>query len=418
MRLALPTDDSVDAFGDRESRTPSANGKVVDGLGDSALSIALIGPDDAKRRPIAEALAGLQGSATREISSYPEIDDIPRLVEAQYDVIIVELDTDPEYSLEVIEHICSQSFSTVMVYSSAVFPEMLVRCMRAGAREFLTQPVTPSSIAEALIRASVRRPIARSKKALGKLFVFVGAKGGSGVTTVASNFALALAKESGQNTVLIDLNLPFGDAALELGLTAKYSTANALDNVDQLDSNFLSKLIVKHSSGLSLLAGPDKYVEVEPSSEAVEKLLRISRGDFDYVVVDAGSRYGAGLRSLFEDSSAIYLVVQLSISELRNANRLICNLFRSSESKLEVVLNRFAPNLMGLDDARIAKALTVQPKWKVPSDFASAREAQNSASPLAFDDSPISRVIRQMSRLACGLPAQPETKRRFGLFGS
>jgi pilus assembly protein CpaE len=247
--------------------------------------------------------------------------------------------------------------------------------------------------------------------------VFAGAKGGSGVTTIASNFALSMAKESGQNTVLIDLNLPLGDAALELGINAVYSTASALENFEQLDSNFLSKLLIKHSSGLQVLAAPDKYVEVEPTREAVDKLLRVVREDFDYVVVDAGSKYGAGLRALFEESSSIYLVVQLSISELRNANRLICKLFRSNESKLEVVLNRFVPNVMGLDDAKISKSLTVQPKWKIPNDYASARNAQNSANPLALDDSPIARVIKQMSRVACGLPANPETKKRFSIFG-
>ncbi len=105
--------------------------------------------------------------------------------------------------------------------------------MRAGAREFLTQPIAPNTIAEALVRASVRRPAARpAKKVGGKLLVFLGAKGGSGVTTIASNFAVALAQESGQSTVLIDLDLPLGDAALDLGITAQFSTANALQNFE------------------------------------------------------------------------------------------------------------------------------------------------------------------------------------------
>ena len=100
-----------------------------------------------------------------------------------------------------------------MVYSAQVYPEMLVRCMRAGAREFLTQPITPATIAEAMVRASVRRPAVRvdQKKAGGKVLIFVGAKGGSGVTTVASNFAVSLAQESDKSTILIDLNLPSGE---------------------------------------------------------------------------------------------------------------------------------------------------------------------------------------------------------------
>ncbi len=403
---------------DRGSKLSASAAKGPDTLGSGLLSVALIGADEGRRRPIASALAELQGSVTREFTAYPALDDVPRLLKAAFDVIIVELDSDPEFALDLVESICSTSSATVMVYSSQVFPEMLVRCMRAGAREFLTQPITPASIAEALVRASVRRPVASvKKKAVGKLLVFVGAKGGAGVTTVATNFAVTLAKESGQSTVLIDLNLPLGDAAVELGIHAQYSTINALESYEQLDSNFLATLVVKHSSGLEVLAAPDKYTEVQPSTPAIEKLLSLVRDDYDYVVVDAGSRFEPGLKLLFEESTTIYLVAQVGISDLRNANRLICNLFRTYENKLEVVLNRFTSNVMGLDDALIVKALTVPVSWKIPNDYSSAREAQSTATPLALEDSVISRIIRQMGRVACGLPAVAEVKKRFLLFG-
>ena len=75
-----------------------------------------------------------------------------------------------------------------------------------------------------------------------------------------------------------------------LGSLPQYSTANALQNFSRLDSNFLSQLLIKHSSGLSVLAAPDKYTPVQASNEAVEKLLTVARQDFDYVVVDAGSQ--------------------------------------------------------------------------------------------------------------------------------
>lgn len=400
------------------SRSGANSARVGDTLGGGALSVALIGPDESRRRPIAAALAGLQGSATREFVAYPQLDDVPRLLKADYDVIIVELDGNPEHALDLVENICGSSIATVMVYSLQVSPEMLVRCMRAGAREFLSQPFTPTSIAEALVRASVRRPVTQvNKRAVGKLIVFAGAKGGTGVTTVASNFAIALAKESGQNTALIDLNLPLGDAALELGLSTQYSTANALENFEQLDSNFISTLLVKHQSGLFLLAAPDKYTEIQPSAAAIEKLLSVVRGDFEYVVVDAGSKFTPSFKALFDESTTIYLIVQVGITELRNANRLICNLFRSHETKLQIILNRFTSNVMGLDDARITKALTVPVNWKIPNDYSSAREAQTAATPLAMEDSPISRIIRQMSRVECGLPAIQEAKKRFSLFG-
>ena len=211
-----------------------------------------------------------------------------------------------------------------MVYSARTDSELLVRCMRAGAREFLTQPFTQNAVAEALVRASVRRPAGRpGKKALGKLMVFTGAKGGSGVTTVASNFAIALAQESGQSTLLIDLDLPLGAAALELGITAPFSTIDAIQNINRMDSNFFERILTKHSSGLSVLSAPDKYSPITFSEDSAEKLLAVARQDFDFVVVDAGSTNGPVYTALVEAASTVYLITQVSISELRNSNRLI-----------------------------------------------------------------------------------------------
>ena len=119
-----------------------------------------------------------------------------------------------------------------MVYSVKADPELLVRCMRAGAREFLTLPLSHEHHgrgAGARLGATAARR-RQPKKAAGRLLAFLGAKGGDGVTTLACNFAVSLAKESGQSTLLIDLDLPLGDAALNLGIVAEYSTINALQN--------------------------------------------------------------------------------------------------------------------------------------------------------------------------------------------
>src|SRR5260370_1254273 len=288
--------------------------KDPDALGNKVLSVALIGAEERRRNAVAKALAGAQASVTREFSSYPELDDVPRLLDADYDVIIVELDSNPEHALDLVENICGSSSVTVMVYSAQTDSEMLVRCMRAGAREFL------------------------------------------------------------------------------------------------------SKLLSKHSSGLFVLAAPDKYTEVEASNEAVQKLLTVARQNFDYVVIDAGSRFGATGKTLFEGSSTVYLVMQVGIAELRNSNRLISESLKARGAKLEIVLNRATLRSLGIDEESITKALTVPVQWKIPNDYPAARRAQNTATPLALNDSPISRVIWQMTRTACGLPPSPQQKTPFTLF--
>jgi pilus assembly protein CpaE len=384
-----------------------------------ALSIALIDPDAQRRKEVAGALAAFQGTAVREYSSFPaDLEDIPKMLDQRYDVVIVGLDSDPEYAFDVVESICAHGSTTVMVYSAQTDLEQAIRFMRAGAREFLILPLLRADVAGALARVSIRRSAASNgRRAFRKLFVFLGAKGGCGVTTIASNFAVALAQESGARTLLIDLGLPLGDAALNLGMVTQYSTANALQDSSRLDVNFLRSLLTRHTSGLSVLPAPGEFTPFQAANDDIDKLLAVARQCFDYVVVDAGSRVDLRGTVLFEESASLYLITQVGVSELRNANRLISQFFSTRGRKLQVVLNRYAPQSLLFDEKQITKALTRPEDWKVPDDYASAQRTRNTANPVALQDSPISRTIRQMARTACGLTANPEKKKGFSLFG-
>ena len=313
------------------------------------------------------------------------------------------------------------AMATVIVYSSQADPDLLVRCMRAGAREYLTTPFEPGEMAEALVRASaLRSVVAAPKKAGGKLLVFLSAKGGSGVTTLACNYAVSLAQESRKKTLLIDLNLPLGDAAINLGIRAQYSVINALQNASRLDAHFLSGLLVEHSTGLFVLSAPSELAPTQIAEDAIDKLLAVARQEFDYVVVDAGSRLDMQHTNLFDESATCFLVTQIGIPELRNSNRLIAKLTSEDGPKLEIIINRFDPYNMEIDETHLKKALTGAPDWKIPNNYAAVRRMQNTATPLTEEDTQISRAIQRMTRTLCGKPTVPEKKEkksRFSLFG-
>jgi Flp pilus assembly CpaE family ATPase len=379
--------------------------------GAAKLSIALIGPDEERRTALASTLAGFPGGAVREFSSFPPaLDNVPKMLDRSYDVIIIDLDSDLEYALELVESIRNEESATVMVYSAKADQELVFRCMRAGAREFLIPPFDQSAIFEALSRAAqAPRPGTRqAKKTRGKLLVFLGTKGGSGVTTVACNFAIALGQESGQSTLLVDLGLPLGDAALNLGIIADFSTDQAFQDVDRLDGVFLSKLLAKHRTGISVLAAPSKVPKVQASSDAIDKLMKAARQEFENVIVDVGSRLDLIGTAMFNEASTVYLVTQAGISELRNSNRILTEFFNKRSPKLEVVINQYEPNSQGLTDEHIAKALNRPVQWKIPDNCAAARQMLNSTTPGTLVDSPVSRQIRQMARSTCGLPPLPE----------
>ena len=376
------------------------------------LSVALIGPNEPRRWEVSSVLAECRGVRVREFSSYPTaLDDAPKLLERYFDVIIVDLDSDQEFALKLVSSICADNTATVIVVSEKNDRELMNRCMRAGAREYLVLPFDHATLGKALVRARIGMQAKNqtAQKATGDLLVFLGAKGGTGVTTIACNLAIALAQEPDQSTLLIDLAVPLGDAALNLGIAAEHSTDDALKDAERLDGRLLTSFLAKHRSGVYVLAAPSKVPEVEASKEAIDKLVAVARQQFDHVIVDVGPRIDLMATDLFKTASTVYLVTQAGISELRNSNRLISQFFSEDGPRLEVVLNRFSPNPQGgVNEDVVTKALGRPVRWKIPDDQGAAHPLQSTATSMSPSDSPVSRLILLMASSVSGQPVYPD----------
>jgi len=280
----------------------------------------------------------------------------------------------------------------------------MLRSMRAGAREFFTIPFNESAVKRAILWVGTQRQhVPSAPKTNGRQLVFLGSKGGVGVTTIASNFAVALAEESKKSVLLVDLNLHLGDAAMNLGLEAAYSTLDALDNSFQLDAFLFSNFLVRHASGLSVLAAPIDVPATTATPVGIGRLLALARQQFDYVVVDGGKKIDLKQMQMFDETTTAYLITQVGIPELRNANRLIAQFQGERSPALEIVINRYQPRFLGLTDEQLAKALTRPIRWRVPNDYAAVCEMQNTGVPLLQTSSSIAGVIRQMARAAGGV---------------
>jgi Flp pilus assembly CpaE family ATPase len=387
----------------------------ADAIDSEILSVALIGPDEGRRAAVARALGATRRAAVREFDSYPPEFEYLQRLQASFDVIILDLDSDPAVALEIVEKASAGDASKIMVYSERADQRLAVRLIRAGAREYLLLPLEPGAVAEALARVSNnhRENAVPAEKTRGELLVFVGSKGGSGVTTVACNVAIALARKAEQRILLIDLALPIGDAALCLGISAGYSTEDAFRNIDRLDGSLLQNLLVKHRSGVFVLAAPTKVPEIEISKGAIDKLVTIARREFDHVIVDVGSRIDEAAKVLFEDASTIYLITQTGISELRNSNRLISQFFTDENQNLQIVINRYDSRFLEtMNEDVIVKALGRPVLWKIPDDQDAARALQHGDSGLA--ESRISRISQEMASSITGHPIPQEWKMDFG----
>ena len=382
------------------------------------LTVAILDSDAQRRKAAAEALAGNKSLQITEIPSFPgKVEELAKLLPQTYNVILLNVDCDRTLALDLAENLIAIPHSYVMAYSSKSDTKMAVHLMRAGAREFFTTPVDPAEIAAAMERAAEHYAATAPKsKSDSRLFVFLGTKGGCGVTTLAANFALALAQESEGNTLLIDFGLPLGDAAINLGIKTEYSVTNALQLTDRLDARLLSTLVVKHNTGLSVLASPSEFTDSTTPLDSIDKLVTVAREAYDFVVVDVGSRIDLLDTSLFDKSAIVYLITQVGISEMLNANRMVSKFFFTRDETLQIVLNRYKPSDLLFDEKKITEALTRAAEWKIPDDYAAARRTRETSSPMVLVDSGIARAIREMAKSAAGLIGERNEKRGFFSF--
>jgi pilus assembly protein CpaE len=360
-----------------------------------------------------------RATVLREFPAYPTYAHLDSVLELDCDAVVVEIDSEIDIAMDLVEAICARKpLMTVMVYSRAADADRMARSMRGGAREFLTGVIANTVLQDALVRAAARRS-QQIKKVSGSAIVFWGAKGGVGVSTLATNFALALRMETAEEVALLDLNPHLGDVAVLLGMSPPFTVAEALKNAKRLDQDLISNLFAKHRSGLSVLAAPDTY---DPSivieNRAVGKLMDIVRNQYPYVVVDAGHDLGEGTEALLQMASTIYLVTQLNIPSLRNTQRLISYMQRTGDAKIELVVNRYDAKRNEIDDEQVTKALGLAPKWKIANDYEATRRTSNAGTPLIHEKSPAANGLRAMARAASGKAVAPEKKKGFSLFGS
>ncbi|MGD0347639.1 MAG: hypothetical protein ABSA85_12825 [Terracidiphilus sp.] len=379
------------------------------------LSIAIIDSDASRGKAVASVLAGLENLEIAVVSSFPsKVEDLAQLLPQPHNVVLLNVDCEPDLAFGLAESIGANSRTYLMAYSSLADMKIAVHLMRAGAREFFTAPLDPVEINAAMDRAAEHYDaVSQESRASSRLFVFLGTKGGCGVTTLAANFALALAQESEGNTLLMDFGLPLGDAAINLGIKTEYSVANALQFPDRLDAKLLSTLVAKHSTGLSVLAAPSEFSDVRATPDSVDKLVSVASESYNFVVVDAGSRIDLFGTSLFDKSAIIYLITQVGITELLNANRMVSKFFFTRDQTLQIVLNRYKPSDLLFDEKKITEALTRPPQWKIPDDYAVARRTRETATPMVLIDSALARAIREMAKTAAGLTTEKADRKGF-----
>ncbi len=393
-----------------------SEGKVNSRL-QSNSEVVLICPSEVHRRTLVRALVAQHATIVSQLNVYPAYNHLLTVIDLDCDCFLIEVDSNPAEALNLVEAICDRKpTATVMVYSASPPPDLMIGSMRAGAREFLTGTVLANVLNEALLRATARRMETADRRVRGKVLVFWGAKGGSGVTTLAANFAIALKQETNGDVALMDLNPHLGDISVLLGITPRFTISDALANPDRLDKDFVATLMTADRSGVSVMSAPDTFTSSNVSADSVAKLLDLVAVQYPYVIVDAGVGLGEAAASLFQIASTVYLVTQTDVPSLRSSQRFANYLRSYGAPSVELVLNRYEHRRVQFDDDQLSRTIGLGVKWKVPNDFGAARRAADTGSPVIMEKSVIAESLRRMARAACGRPMD-SSKKKSGFFG-
>ena len=148
--------------------------------------------------------------------------------------------------------------AAIFAVANGADPDLILQAMRAGANEFFIWPPADDAFHAAIRRAAARRETSHGARTA-QTFTFFGVKGGAGTTTVAVNCGVELARLSKRPVLILDLKPGLGEVALFLGVRSRYTILDAIDNLHRLDREFLKELVVKHKSGLEILAGSDNF---------------------------------------------------------------------------------------------------------------------------------------------------------------
>ena len=304
----------------------------------------------------------------------------------------------------------------VLLVAAKLDPSLMLEAMRAGVNEFVTEPL---SVAD--LQVAIKRLVGNlAPAAQGDTFAVVGAKGGVGATTVAVNVATALAKGEPGSTLLIDLNVACGDAAVFLGAEPRFSVMDALENVQRLDAAFFSGLVVRTKSGLDLLGASGRPVTGNFDTARIRALLDFSGRTNRFTVLDVPRSDTVALDSL-DGATKIVLVVNQELATVRTAARMAATLRqRYGQSRLHLVLTRTDRRAeIGHED--VERTVGVEIAHTFPSDYRLALQAMNKGRPLVLDaQHELSKAFCAFAReLAGGHAKAPKSEkaRAGGLFG-
>ncbi|MBI1211728.1 MAG: CtpF protein [Alphaproteobacteria bacterium] len=329
-------------------------------------------------------------------------------------VVMVETrETGPSIlrELEKLAHVCDPGTKVIVIGQTndiVLYREMI----RQGVNEYLVTPLNPLQIIEA-IATLYHSPAAAP---IGKVFAFVGARGGTGSSTVAHNAAWSIAEDLHISTTITDLDVPFGTAGLDFNQDTAQGIAEALASPERLDDVLLDRLLIKHTNHLNLFVAPaqlDRDSTYAP--ETIETVLDIVRQAAPCVVVDVPHIWAPWVKQVLVAADEIVVTATPDLASLRNGKNIydLLNQSRPNDLPLKVVLNQVGiPRKPEIPVKDFAEAMGAEPALVIPFDpqlFATAGNNGQMVGELNAQ-SRAAQAFRQLAQKLTGREPRTEQK--------
>ncbi len=368
------------------------------------IDTVIIDSDDTSRGLVASFLEKVQdinivGKFQDAINSYGEI------IELHPNLIIVDISQRTQLTLDVIVKFSKNLRNAkIIVLSYDTDSELVIKSLRAGAREFLVKPLIESDFIDSIekMKDLILGNINDTTKC--KVITTFSNKGGIGKTSIATNLAFELASLTNEKVALVDLNFQMGDVTTFLDLNPSFDTSYVVNNLERIDETFLLSTLEKYKdTSLYVLADPPDLEQAEViTSENITTLINVLRSVFSYVIIDTTSSFDGKTITALDNSDLILLVAILNLPSVRNCQRCF-DLFKRlgyQKDKVKLIINRYMENdEIKIEDVEDVLGHSVY--YKIPNNYFTIINAINKGMPTSDinHQSNIAKAFRELAAL-------------------
>lgn len=343
---------------------------------------------------------------TQVIGSYSDlVNGYNAVLELRPSIVIVDISQKTDLAIDIVSKIAvNHKTCKIIVTSDDYSADLVVKAMRAGAREFLSKPIIEAELNASLekMRDSLSGAFSEENKC--KVITAFSNKGGIGKTAIATNLALELANITKEKVALIDLNLQLGDITTFLDINPSFDISYVVQNLARIDETFLLSTLEKYKdTSLYVLADPPYLEQAEEiTAEQIATLFSVLKKTFSYIVIDTGANFDGKTITALDNSDLILLITIVNLPAIRNCQRCL-ELFDRlgyEKDKTKIVLNRYMEN----DEIKVEEVEDVlgqEVYWKIPNNYFTIMSAINKGIPVSTinPDSNISQSYRELAAL-------------------